>query len=262
MGSNRLSGAVAVAVLASLLSTTAAAQWLNYPTPGTPRLPDGKPNLSAPAPRTADGKPDLSGVWRGAGPLYRFNIAQDLEARGHSAVGRGAVPAARAGFPEGQSPRAMPAGQRPVPQFLQPDQDRPDPGADRDAVRVSQQPASNRVHRWPRSSQGSQSHLAGLLGRAMGGRHAGGDDRGVQRQGLARQRRTSTNRIASHHGTPPASRLRPHGFRNDHRRSESVHQAVHHQDGAAAGAGYRPPGGRLRERARSRPACPATPGSD
>src|SRR5215510_2185439 len=54
-------------------------QWFNYPTPGTPRLPDGKPNLAAPAPRTADGKPDLSGVWRGAGPIYRFNIAQDLK---------------------------------------------------------------------------------------------------------------------------------------------------------------------------------------
>ena len=62
-----------------LHGTPAHAQWLNYPTPGTPRLPDGRPNLSAPAPRTADGKPDLGGVWRGAGPLYRFNIAQDLE---------------------------------------------------------------------------------------------------------------------------------------------------------------------------------------
>ena len=68
-----------VAAAAALFSTTADGQWLNYPTPGTPRLPDGKPNLSAPAPRTSDGKPDLTGVWRGAGPLYRFNIAQDLE---------------------------------------------------------------------------------------------------------------------------------------------------------------------------------------
>src|SRR6195256_1668837 len=79
MRSNHLSGAVVVAVFASLLSTTAAAQWSNYPTPGTPRLPDGKPNMAAPAPRTADGKPDLSGIWRGAGPIYRFNIAQDLK---------------------------------------------------------------------------------------------------------------------------------------------------------------------------------------
>jgi hypothetical protein len=75
----RPSGAIALVVLILLLPATAAAQWLNYPTPGTPRLPDGKPNLSAPAPRTTDGKPDLSGVWRGAGPIYRFNIAQDLK---------------------------------------------------------------------------------------------------------------------------------------------------------------------------------------
>jgi hypothetical protein len=39
------------------------AQWLDYPTPGIPRTPDGKPNLSAPAPRTLDGKPDLTGMW-------------------------------------------------------------------------------------------------------------------------------------------------------------------------------------------------------
>src|SRR6516164_9537368 len=39
------------------------AQWLNYPTPGIPRLANGKPNLTAPAPRAYDGKPDLSGIW-------------------------------------------------------------------------------------------------------------------------------------------------------------------------------------------------------
>jgi hypothetical protein len=46
-----------------MLSTAAHAQWLNYPAPGVPRTPDGKPNLAAPAPRALDGKPDLSGVW-------------------------------------------------------------------------------------------------------------------------------------------------------------------------------------------------------
>jgi hypothetical protein len=40
------------------------AQWVNYPTAGIPRLPNGKPNLSAPTPRTMNGKPDLSGLWR------------------------------------------------------------------------------------------------------------------------------------------------------------------------------------------------------
>src|SRR5690348_11763660 len=45
------------------LAPTAGAQWLKYPTPGVPRTPDGKPNMTAPAPRAADGKPDLSGIW-------------------------------------------------------------------------------------------------------------------------------------------------------------------------------------------------------
>jgi len=80
MKSKAVSKVAAAGVLTLLVCSVSAAQWLNYPTPGIPRLPDGKPDLSAPAPRTSDGKPDLSGIWRGAGPIYRFNIAQDLNA--------------------------------------------------------------------------------------------------------------------------------------------------------------------------------------
>lgn len=64
-------------VLSASLSPLAA-QWAARATPGVPRTPDGKPNLSAPAPRTADGKPDLSGVWR-IHTSYLLNAAPDLK---------------------------------------------------------------------------------------------------------------------------------------------------------------------------------------
>ena len=43
-------------------ATTAFAQWPLH-MEGVPMLPDGTPDLNAPAPRMLDGKPDLSGVW-------------------------------------------------------------------------------------------------------------------------------------------------------------------------------------------------------
>ena len=56
------------------------AQWLKLPTPGIPRLSDGRPDLNGPAPRTADGRPDFSGLWEKAGgDRYNNNIAADLE---------------------------------------------------------------------------------------------------------------------------------------------------------------------------------------
>lgn len=66
-------------VTAILLSAPLEAQWINLKTPGIPRTPDGKPDLSAPVPRTTDGKPDLSGIWRASGGPYNGNIAVDLK---------------------------------------------------------------------------------------------------------------------------------------------------------------------------------------
>ncbi|MGH9253594.1 MAG: hypothetical protein ACRD3C_03395 [Vicinamibacterales bacterium] len=69
-----------LALVLSVLAAPVAAQWLDHPTPGIPRTPDGKPNVTAPAPRTPDGKVDLSGLWqRTNNQKYRRNIAADLK---------------------------------------------------------------------------------------------------------------------------------------------------------------------------------------
>jgi hypothetical protein len=59
------------ALILTMGTIPAGAQWLDRPTPGIPRTPDGKPNLTAPAPRGLDGKPDLAGVWNGAAVVAR-----------------------------------------------------------------------------------------------------------------------------------------------------------------------------------------------
>lgn len=72
----RLHVSLAIVVMVGIAAPVSA-QWLNHPTPGIPRLPDGKPDLNAPAPRTPDGKPDVSGLWLTQGG-YIGNIAKDL----------------------------------------------------------------------------------------------------------------------------------------------------------------------------------------
>ena len=68
---------LALIVVSTLGVMPAAAQWISYPTPGTPRTPDGKPNLTARAPRTRDGKPDLSDIWLTPSGRWLNNLAAD-----------------------------------------------------------------------------------------------------------------------------------------------------------------------------------------
>src|SRR5580658_7749747 len=72
--------AMKIALVAFLCCASLPAQWINYPTAGIPRTPDGKPNLSAPAPRTPDGKPDLTGLWGTISGPYGGDVAADLKA--------------------------------------------------------------------------------------------------------------------------------------------------------------------------------------
>jgi hypothetical protein len=72
-----LTARMRVVTLVVFLAFPAAAQWINLPTPGIPRTPDNKPNLSAPAPKTSAGKPAFSGMW-----VPRDALPCDAEERG------------------------------------------------------------------------------------------------------------------------------------------------------------------------------------
>ena len=67
---------IAAAALVCASSARAAAQWINYPTPGIPRLPDGKPNLSAPAPRTPEGNSPHRTIFTDGRPLGPGQLSQ------------------------------------------------------------------------------------------------------------------------------------------------------------------------------------------
>ena len=72
-----ISRSISAFIIVLLAFVPLSAQWLHYPTPGIPRTPDGKPNLSAPAPKTPDGKPDLSGLWSVTNGKYFQDLGAD-----------------------------------------------------------------------------------------------------------------------------------------------------------------------------------------
>ena len=63
MRTPRILNVALVAMGVALATIPLAAQWVNYPTSAVPRKADGKVVMSSKTPRLSDGKPDLSGVW-------------------------------------------------------------------------------------------------------------------------------------------------------------------------------------------------------
>ena len=166
------------AALALIVGTMpAAAQWLDRPWPGIPRTADGKPNLTAPAPRGPDGKPDLTGIWNGPAPEAVLDPANAqpwvnelVRQRQHEY---------HKGRPLYQ---CLPSG----------------PEADRFAgwKRILQTPDRHRhperrphvsrdPHGRPRAGGQPRAKLDGILGGALGGRHADRRERRIQRQDVA-----------------------------------------------------------------------------
>jgi len=81
-GSTMKTRRTALATIAAvvLLSGVMEAQWVHRPTPGIPRLPNGQPNLTAPAPpHLPDGHADLSGIWDVGSLLYFHDLARGLK---------------------------------------------------------------------------------------------------------------------------------------------------------------------------------------
>lgn len=77
MGTRSILAALCYVAIFCGVPVPASAQWLKVPSPGLPRTPDGKPDLSAPTPRTANGRPDLSGIWEPTGFKFLTSLDSD-----------------------------------------------------------------------------------------------------------------------------------------------------------------------------------------
>ena len=68
---------VAVVALAALcVAVPATSQYLKRLDPKTPRLPDGKPNMTAPTPRLPSGRVDFNGLWNAVDGRFLTNISR------------------------------------------------------------------------------------------------------------------------------------------------------------------------------------------
>ena len=170
-------------VLSTLAATRVQAQWLDHPTPGIPRTPDGKPNLAAPAPRTPDGKPDLSGLWNKISPKYSRNIAADLKPGEVQPWAEALVQQRKENLGKDyMNVLCVPLG----PAYST---DADSTGAE--MMKIVQTPGAH-PHPQPRSDLSPdlpgrprignrpQSELDGILGGALGRRHAGGGEFRIQ----------------------------------------------------------------------------------
>src|ERR1700733_2199485 len=97
--------AIAAALIFAAIPASLLAQWPPYPTPGVPKLADGKPNMEGPTPRTADGKPDFSGIWLFEGQRRRPSATPGVIAgSGPAAAAAPATGAAAAQAPPPPTP--------------------------------------------------------------------------------------------------------------------------------------------------------------
>ena len=170
-----------LAMILCVMSVSLTAQWPNHPTPGMPRTPDGKPDLSAPAPRSADGKPDLSGVWLVKQWKFLFYVTSDLKPEEMRPWAAALYKQREDNFRRDTDGIAcLPPGPKAgIAGWRLPDENHSNAEPRRGPLRISDH-FSPDFYRRPCAAGRCQSDLDGLLGWTLGRRHPGSHYRWLQ----------------------------------------------------------------------------------